>query len=98
MKMDNLVEAAKDGWKRFVAGKDGDPVLWQPPNLPQLVGWAALLLSWPLGGAYGYVAGLISFGGFFTWAWLEIFEGDSYFRRTLGGVVMVIILVCATKF
>jgi hypothetical protein len=77
----------------FFEGKDGRWVIAQWPNLPISVAVIATLLKniVPYSMA-NFVVALIAFGAFFTWSWLEIFDGDSKFRRVLGLVVMVLLI------
>jgi hypothetical protein len=35
----------------------------------------------------------IAFSSWFPWAWLEIFDGVNYFRRALGSLVMIRIII-----
>jgi hypothetical protein len=69
---------------------EGNLVLAQPPNLPLSVGVIATVLKLvvPSGNLH---TGLdaIAFGALFTWAWLELFKGVNYFRRTLGLVGLI---------
>lgn len=72
-------------------------VITQKPNLPIIVAITATLASFS--GLINYYAGeffeLIAFGAWFTWAWLEIFQGVNVFRRALGGVTMVVVFIVA---
>jgi hypothetical protein len=78
----------------FWKNNKGRTVLWQSPNLPLVVWIAAWLLTRVLPyGQLNFVAALIAFGASFTWAWLEIFYGASPFRRSLGVMVMVWIIL-----
>ncbi|HSX15518.1 MAG TPA: hypothetical protein VLF40_01890 [Candidatus Saccharimonadales bacterium] len=76
---------------RFFQDGTGKLVLWQTPNVP-LLGWALFTLFTHLlpTGNWQAFAGYASFGFIFTWSWLEITSGASYFRRTLGVVVLVL--------
>lgn len=69
---------------------DGKIVIAQKPNLPIVVGLVATLLKLlvPNGNIHIGLESL-AFGALFTWAWLELFEGVNYFRRTLGLVVLL---------
>lgn len=68
-------------------------VIAQKPNLPLIVWFVTLIISkLPLHITLVRIFEIISFGAIFTWAWLEIFFGVNYFRRILGGVVMIIII------
>jgi hypothetical protein len=65
--------------------EQGDLVIAQMPN-PPLIAWIAaslLQLLFPSGKAH-LGLDLLAFGSLFTWAWLELFDGVNYFRRTLG--------------
>lgn len=68
----------------------GNIVIAQPPNLPLIVGITTTVLTFvfPSGNLH---TGLdaIAFGSWFTWAWLELFEGVNYFRRALGLIALL---------
>jgi hypothetical protein len=76
---------------KFFKDSDGRIVIWQQPNIP-LIGWLLFAIAsffiktspWQNFLAY------VSFGFLFTWAWLETTQGKSYFRRTLGVVVLLL--------
>lgn len=80
-------------WAKFSQDKDGNTVLWQWPN-PPVIGWAffrvlAHLASTPrLRSGFDFIAEVF----LFTWAYLEITQGTSYFRRLLGILIMIVIL------
>ncbi len=81
-------------WNRIWKDKDGKLVLYQKPNTPIIV-WA---VSWLLTkvlpyGQWNFAAELIAYGAIFTWAWLELFQGTTYFRRLLGLVVLVAVVL-----
>ena len=79
--------------KRSSAKNKKKFVIVQKPNLPLIVWFVALIISkLPLHLLLVKILELISFGAIFTWAWLEIFFGVNYFRRILGGVVMLVII------
>lgn len=71
----------------------GNIVIAQPPNLPILLATITTLLTLvvPSGNLH---TGLdaIAFGSWFTWAWLELFEGVNYFRRALGLFVLIAVI------
>lgn len=72
---------------------NGNIVIAQPPNLPLIVGLAATLLSLlPTGGNIHTGLEALAFGSLFTWAWMELFQGVNYFRRSLGLVVLLWLL------
>lgn len=76
--------------KDFCSDKDGKITLAQSPNLP-IVGWIAFKLAAMLTTNAQLKTGfeLIGTAFLFTWAYLEITEGDSNFRRLLGVLVML---------
>ena len=68
----------------------GQIVLAQMPNLPIIVWLTATLLNLiPANSNIHTGLDAIAFGSLFTWAWLELFQGVNYFRRSLGLVVLV---------
>lgn len=70
------------------------PEIVQKPNLPLFVWAVCTVLVWLTpSGTLEDLLRLINFGALFTWAWLEIFDGVSYFRRVLGAVVMAVLLI-----
>jgi hypothetical protein len=78
---------------RTFRDSEGKIVIAQMPNLPLIVGLAALVLQYALpSGKLQTGADLVAFGALFTWAWQEIFAGVNYFRRALGFIVLVSII------
>jgi hypothetical protein len=76
-------------WDNFWKDERGRTIVWQSPNLPLWVWIISTILSKTLPyGQLNFAAALISFGSLFTWAWLELFQGDNYFRRVLGAIVL----------
>ncbi|MDY6940105.1 MAG: hypothetical protein SWY16_20925 [Cyanobacteriota bacterium] len=81
---------------RIFRDSEGNIVIAQPPNLPMLVGIAAIALRFLLSsGPIHDVLSLVAFGAWFTWGWLELFEGVNYFRRALGAISLVSIIALA---
>jgi hypothetical protein len=79
--------------KNFFTDKDGKIVIMQMPNVPILTwGSARLLMLVPAFSGVSELLSMIAFGALFTWAWLEICSGVNVFRRSLGVVVMVVLL------
>lgn len=75
---------------RTFRDSEGKIVVAQKPNLPIVVGLTATLLQLlPTSGKLQTGLDLVAFGALFTWAWLELFQGVNYFRRGLGGLVLV---------
>jgi hypothetical protein len=84
-------------WSKFTQDNKGRRVLWQRPNLA-LVGWAIFRVLAHFVESSGIKAGLGSIGSafLFTWAYLEIVNGASYFRRTLGAIIAI--YLCLSYF
>ena len=79
--------------KTIFADKHGKLRVFEVPNLPFIVGFTAWFFTMVLPyGTWNFIAALVSFGAFFTWAWLELFDGNSLFRRALGCAVMILLI------
>ena len=79
---------------RVFRDSEGKIVIAQPPNLPLIVGIASSLLKLIFTtNEINLGLDLIAFGSFFTWAWEELFQGVNYFRRALGFIVLVGLIV-----
>lgn len=78
---------------RCYKDSDGKIVITQFPNAP-LITWAAatVLAHFVSDARFDTLLHFIAFGTIFTWAWLETFQGVSYFRRVLGLMVFGIII------
>lgn len=76
----------------------GNLVLFQRPNAP-LITWVVLFVFNTIvsrtdvdDSLLHRTTELVAFGALFTWAWLELFQGNSYIRRALGLVVLIVII------
>ena len=76
--------------ERFFKDKDGKVVIGQTPNAPILI-WAVLLVVNLF--LHNPHVGIVQNLFLFAWAYLELTEGVNYFRKTLGAVVLVGIVV-----
>jgi hypothetical protein len=78
----------------FFRDKNGEIVIGQPPNVPILI-WLAASLSQLVfkTGQINFGLDLLATGALFTWAILELFQGVNYFRRTLGLIVLIGLMV-----
>lgn len=83
--------------KKCFYDDNGTLTLFQLPNLPFIVWFGSLAMSSITTGTANRVFELVSFDALFTWAWLEIFKGDNYFRRLLGLIVMIVIITNRVK-
>jgi hypothetical protein len=90
-----MTKSHYDWLDKFTRNKEGQVVLWQPPNIP-LIAWVVFaVISKIASGNLAELAQFLSTAFLFTWAYLEITEGDSSFRRVLG--VLVIAWITVTK-
>lgn len=87
----NTLEGTEDTlFNRTFRDSDGNFAIAQMPNLPILVWLAATLLALVLKeGNLHRGLEAVAFGSLFTWAWLELFQGVNYFRRSLGLIVLL---------
>jgi len=78
---------------KIIRDKHGKVVMWQTPNITIILWALSTLLSDITGsGRWHNLFDLVAFGALFTWAWMEIFSGSSYFRRGLGAVILIMSL------
>lgn len=76
--------------------KHGNVVIGQTPNLALTVAMISLLIGVFLDeGLVSEFIDVVTFGTFFTFAWLELFQGVNYFRRLYGFIVLAILLYVA---
>ena len=69
---------------------EGNIAIAQKPNLPILVWLGATLVKLlPINSNLYAGVDALAFGAMFTWAWLELFQGVNYFRRSLGLIVLL---------
>ncbi len=72
----------------------GEIVIWQTPNLPILVWVSATLLKLVFQtGQVKLVLDLLAFSSLLYWSFLEITQGVNYFRRDLGVVVLIGLMI-----
>lgn len=80
----------------FFKDNQGKIVIFQKPNSP-LIGWIVFLILGLLVGHHQprlhELCNALRFGFIFTWAWLEITSGVNYFRRTLGLIVLFVVVL-----
>ncbi|MGF2037008.1 MAG: hypothetical protein RMZ43_017115 [Nostoc sp. CmiVER01] len=78
---------------------EGNIVIAQMPNLPLIVWIVTSLLTLVFtSGKINTLLDLVAYGSLFTWAWLELFQGVNYFRRALGLVVLVGLIVFKLQY
>ncbi|MDB5182790.1 MAG: hypothetical protein JWO47_574 [Candidatus Saccharibacteria bacterium] len=78
--------------------KDGHFAIWQMPNIP-LFTWliATILAKVVQNGKTHDLVTTAAFGALFAWALMEILTGVNYFRRILGLVVLVMLILSKVK-
>jgi hypothetical protein len=78
----------------FFRDRNGQIVIGQLPNLPIIIWLAASLLQLVFkAGQINLGLDVLATGSLFVWAILEVFQGVNYFRRTLGAIVLISLLV-----
>lgn len=83
-----------DKFDKFFRDDQNRIVIWQWPNLPLISWFVFMLAAAAVDTDYlndGFI--FLSSASLFTWAYLEIKQGSSYFRRTLGFIVLIIIAI-----
>ncbi|WP_133139840.1 hypothetical protein [Legionella genomosp. 1] len=79
----------------FFRDKQNRIVIFQFPNLPLILWFVFAVLDYLWSSnqpGVHHLLGMLRFGFIFTWAWLEITSGVNYFRRTLGVLVLIIVV------
>jgi len=78
----------------FFKDKTGRIVIWQTPNIPAY-GWAAFKILSLLSTDHRLQVGFdgLSNAWLFTWAFLEITQGVNYFRKLLGAIMLLILVI-----
>jgi hypothetical protein len=84
---------ARDLWRRGQRGWPERFVLVQLPNPPLFVALGAAVVARVVDGAVQDVARAVTAVGLAIWAVMEIAQGVNWFRRGLGAVVLVAVVV-----
>ena len=83
---------------RFFRDNTGEIVVAQAPNIPLLVWIAATLLKLVFKtGQVKIALDIVALGSLLYWSFLEITEGATYFRRDLGVIVLIALMVSAIE-
>jgi hypothetical protein len=78
---------------RFIRDKKGHIAIWQFPNVP-LLGWLVCrLATLVVAGSLEHTLKYVGTAFLLVWAYLEITQGASYFRRVVGLLVFIGTLV-----
>ena len=79
--------------RRFFSDRQGRGGVAQWPNAP-IIAWAGLSIAAHASrGAWAEYFGLLATAALVTWAWLEVTQGDSPFRRVLGALALAWVLL-----
>jgi hypothetical protein len=85
--------AARDLWRRGQRGWPERFPLVQLPNAPLIVALAGAAAARVTDGTVHDVARAVGEVGLIMWALMEIAQGANWFRRLLGAVVLVFVVV-----
>jgi hypothetical protein len=84
--------------QRLFRDGTGEIVIAQPPNLPILIWVSATLLKLVFKtGQVNIALDLLAFSSILYWSFLEITQGVNYFRRDLGVVVLIAIIISVIR-
>ena len=82
-------------WEKFYKDDQGNIALWQAPNAHSGAGWGwigcMVVLALVVSGHLKTGFELLGSAFLFTWAYLEITSGVTYFRRLLGVTVIAVV-------
>lgn len=89
---------SQDWWDKFWKDKDGNVVIYSRPNA-LLIAWVVLTLAslFAPRGMFEAIFWWASLAVLTAWSLLEIFKGVNYFRRTLGALVLIMVILAAFK-
>ena len=83
-------------WSRIWRDRNGRVVLWQTPNAP-LIAWAVVTVVslFVPNGTTESIFYWLSEALLGIWAALEIWKGVDYFRRALGVLIFIVVILAA---
>lgn len=87
-------EPPKTFWDKFWRDENGKDVIWQKPN-GFLITWFILtVFTWfiPFSGFQQAIA-FVAFVSIIVWSILEFTRGVNGFRRSLGAIVFIIVVI-----
>jgi hypothetical protein len=86
-----------DWWDKFWKDRSGEVVVWQRPNV-LLISWIVLtFISLFIEGRAADVLWYVALAALAIWSLLEITRGVNYLRRTVGAVVLLLVIVAALR-
>jgi len=83
--------------QKFWEDPQGNVVIWQKPNRFLLTWLIGTILTWvlPFGSLTKFI-GLVTLIALIIWAVLEVYSGADYFRRLLGLLILLALLIVHT--
>jgi len=80
--------------QKFWEDSHGKVVVWQKPNIWLMSWFITMILGWFVpAGFIQKTLGWISLAALVIWALLEIKDGVNYFRRTVGLLVILLLIL-----
>jgi hypothetical protein len=80
-------------WDKFWLDSHGKLIIWQMPNI-YLISWAVLtIISLIFTGTVSNIFLWLGVVAIVVWSLLEIFKGLNYFRRLLGLIVLIVVVL-----
>ena len=80
--------------QKFWEDNHGKVVVWQSPNIWLWTWFITMVLNWFLSYARAVqVIGFVSLAALIFWAILELARGVNYFRRLLGLMVLLLLII-----
>lgn len=83
----------QDWWDKIWKDKTGKVVIYQHPNIPLIIWLVLTVLSIFVNGTLSNLVWWAAMAVLGLWAILEIWKGVNYFRRALGAVVLVMVVL-----
>lgn len=89
--------ALHEFWRKFWYDSNGRLSIFEAPNPPLIVWLVCLVLGWVLpAGGIADAVGLVGRIALITWALMELFWGNAYFRRLFGLGILVLMITAST--
>lgn len=88
-----IVTKFREVLNMFIRDKHGRIALIQMPNVPLVSFFTSSILARVIHQSkLVHSFQMLAFGTLFAWAWLEVFQGASYARRTLGVLILAMLV------
>ena len=79
--------------KRFFQDKDGHWAIIDWPNVPLIVWFGCVAMARLTNGRANHGVSALGSAALLTWAYLEITAGKSWFRRVVGSIVAIYVIM-----